>query len=280
MRDKPIIAVSIGVREPVEVYGIVNYNNLWDNPHMIAVHAGHYTVTIVVNENNAQDALDAFVDSEYGHMIVLGDDDLEGRSEDEITYAGNEGKPVDPNGFTIVTCGQPYIKFHSGFNRRITSRNTVVVFYDGEMEVPLKGFGAARELTNDIAETCGYVANWNNERQYITMHGSGLIMRAYYVNDQLHDLIRVKPHYTLGMFLNGVQIAQTSFWEENQKYTVINGHLLGHHLIENPTLRLDYDFGGKETVYIYTCEQVPGWRAEIQRDLIEKTEKEWSELNG
>ena len=82
-----------GSTQTFKVDGLCNKGEWFGKTWLIGIGMGFSTSFFVVEGDNEQDVIDAFVDSKYGHLIKLDEEDIE--DEEEVVRAGNCGDPVD-----------------------------------------------------------------------------------------------------------------------------------------------------------------------------------------
>lgn len=93
-------------------------------------------------------------------------------------------------------------------------------FGQGEMELPLVGFEQAKVMTNNAAEMCGYLAQWNNAAHRLTLHAENQVAIAYYQDDLLVDLLFEHWVYTAWVVNPQTQV-QVSLFEGAWKAAVM-----------------------------------------------------------
>lgn len=92
----------------IPVHGLVNRGGWWGKTWLVMVGMGFGSLNYVVEADTEQDALDEFVDSKHGHLIILDVDDASEIDPNYADFAGNESKPVDLDNVLIVRCRVDY----------------------------------------------------------------------------------------------------------------------------------------------------------------------------
>jgi hypothetical protein len=99
-----MIKAYIGNR-PYRVHGLANKGQWFGKHWLIMIAIGYDTLNTLVEADNAQDAIDEFTDSKYGHLIKTDDlcENCEREDYDrcECSFAGNYSERVDLDYVTI-----------------------------------------------------------------------------------------------------------------------------------------------------------------------------------
>jgi len=88
-----ITAYSKTTQSFIKVEHLINRGDYFGETYLIEIGMGFDTATFIVEAGNVQDALDVFVDSKFGHLVIIEDENLKDYDENYISYCGNEGKP-------------------------------------------------------------------------------------------------------------------------------------------------------------------------------------------
>ena len=88
----------------VKINGLCSQRESIADPYVIGVGLGFSTACFLAYAFSAEDALDSFVDSRYGHLLIVDDeDDIKEYEELRILhYLGNEGSPCQLDELRIL----------------------------------------------------------------------------------------------------------------------------------------------------------------------------------
>jgi hypothetical protein len=92
-----ITANSKTLGRDVKIDGVVNIGGWFGKRWILGIGCGYSTFMYLVEAGSLQDAIDEFVDSKHGHMVMLSPTTVEEREAEgqEIDRAGNYGDAVD-----------------------------------------------------------------------------------------------------------------------------------------------------------------------------------------
>ena len=98
-----ITAYSETTRSNIRVEHLINKGEYFGETYLIGRQCGFEMYTFIVEASCEQSAIDVFVDSKYGHLVIIDDpQDIAELNPDYISYCGNEGKPCDLDLITIL----------------------------------------------------------------------------------------------------------------------------------------------------------------------------------
>ncbi len=104
-----IVAYPEGSKRPIKVNHLVNRGKWWGETWLLSVAiANALNPVFVVEAGDEQDAIDEFVDSKYGHLITLSEEDAAEVDEDYRSYGGNYGVPITLDYVSLFRCKVDY----------------------------------------------------------------------------------------------------------------------------------------------------------------------------
>lgn len=92
-----ITATCSHTESPVKVRGLINRGGWFGETYLIGIGCGYSCFFYVVEAGDEQSALDEFVDSKRGHLLIIEDEDDIKEAEEGgwASYLGNEGVACD-----------------------------------------------------------------------------------------------------------------------------------------------------------------------------------------
>lgn len=97
-----ITAYNNTTQSAIRVDNLINKGQYFGETYLLGIGCGFDTHTFAIEASCEQDALEVFVDSKYGHLVIIENADLKDYDEDYISYYGNEGKPCDLDNVRIL----------------------------------------------------------------------------------------------------------------------------------------------------------------------------------